>query len=154
MFGTYKIIPKERLIVEYHSEEITVSDFIESRKIISSDKDYNPDFDLVLDFRDVEMIAGKEDIDQFARFFKGFDPIIGKRKSAYLTRIPNHVVVTTLFSSEIRGSSVTPMTFSTIAALVKWLNKKNLDRIVLSGIIEELKTRPSMLYSPRKTPDH
>ena len=154
MFGTYKIIPKERLIVEYHSEEITVSDFIESRKIISSDKDYNPDFDLVLDFRDVEMIAGKEDIDQFARFFKGFDPIIGKRKSAYLTRIPNHVVVTTLFSSEIRGSSVTPMTFSTIAALVKWLNKKNLDRIVLSGIIEELKTRPSMLYSPGKTPDH
>ena len=153
MFGAYKIIAKERLIVEYHSEEITVSDFMESRRIISSDKDYSPDYDLVLDFRDVEMIAVKEDIDQFARFFKGFDAIIGKRKSAYLTSIPNHVVVTTLFSSEIRGSSITPMTFSTIAAVVKWLNKKNLDRSVLAGIIEELKSSPNMLYSPGITPD-
>ena len=153
MFGTYKIIPKERLIVEYHSDEIAVSDFMESRKIISSDKDYSPDYDLVLDFRDVIMIASREDIDQFARFFKGFDPILGKRKSAYLTSIPNHVVVTTLFSSEIRGSSITPKTFSTVGALVRWLHKKNLDRMVLTGIIDELKTRPNMLYTHGLTPE-
>ena len=146
-FGTYKIITKEKLIVEYHFGDINIDDFMESRKVISSDQDYNPGFDLVFDFRDVNMIVGEEDIKRFASFFKEFNPILGKRKSAYLTSTPNQVVVTTLFSLEIKNTSIRPMTFSTVELLVEWLNNKNIDEDILTKIIEELKTHPNRLYS-------
>lgn len=146
-FGSYKIITNERLIIEYHSGDISVNEFLESRKIISSVPDYNPYFDLVLDFRDVNMLANEKDIKRFVSFFKGFKQILGKRKSAYLTSKPNQVVITTVFSLDIKDTPVSPMTFSTIDALVGWLNKKNIDKDTLTKIIEELKTHPNRLYS-------
>jgi hypothetical protein len=145
-FGTYKIIIKDRLIVEYHSGDININDFIESRKIISSAQDYNPDFDLIFDFRDVNMIVNEKDIKRFVSFFKGFNPILGKRRSAYLTEKPKHLVVTTLFPEGIKDSSIRPMTFSTIEALAEWLNKENINKDILTEIIEELKTYPTSLY--------
>ncbi len=145
-YGTYIIITRERLIIEYHSGDININDFIESRKIISSDRDYNPDFDTVFDFRDANMIANEKDIKSFMSFFKGFNPIWGKRKSAYLTSKPNHVVITTVFSLEIKDFSISPMTFSTIEALVEWLNKEKINKEILTEIIEELKTHPNKLY--------
>ncbi len=142
-FGTYKIITKERLIVEYHSGDINIIDFMESRKIISSVQDYNPDYDLVFDFRNANMIVNEEDIERFVSFFKKFSPLLGKRKSAYLTDTPKHLVVTTLFSQAIKDSSLSPMTFSSIESLVLWLNKKNINKDILTEIIEELKTYPN-----------
>jgi hypothetical protein len=144
--GTYKIFPEDRLIVEYHAGDINIDDFIESRKVISSAQEYSADYDLVLDFRDVNMIVTSKDIARFVDFFRGFDQIHGTRKSAYLTRKPNEVVVTTLFSMKVKDSGLTPMTFSTIDALVLWLNKKKVDKDFLNGIIEELKTQPDTLY--------
>jgi len=120
---------------------------METRKIISSAQYYNPDFDLVFDFRDVNMIVNEEDIKRFVSFFKEFNPILGKRKSAYLTDTPKHLVVTTLFSKGVKDTSVSPMIFSSIEALVRWLGKKNIDKDILNEIIEELKTLPNSLYS-------
>ena len=154
-FGAYKILKDEKLIIEYHTGRITTLDFIESRRIISSDESYNPDFDLIFDWRDVEMIVTQDDINEFIIFFKKFSKIVGDRKSAYLTSKPNEVIVTTLFSQGIEDSSVKTGTFSTIKGVVNWINNKGLDKNKLMNIIKELKTHPNILgikaqLSPKK----
>ena len=145
-FGSYIILKKESVIVEYHSGDINVNDFIDSRKIISSDSEYNPNFDLILDYREANMIAGKDDIELFIEFFKNYPSILGRRKSGYITKDPKQVVVTTLFSSGISDLDITPKTFSTLKSVVHWVGNKDIDTHRLRGIIEELKTGPNTLY--------
>ncbi len=145
-FGAYKIFTTERLIIEYHFGDINIDDFIESRKIISSDQEYNPDFDVIFDFRNANMIVDEKDIKRFVEFFKKYTPIMGKRHSAYLTSKPNQVVITTLFSINIEGAPISPMTFSTFEGVVNWLNSKNLKKDDLANIIDELKTRSDNIY--------
>lgn len=145
-FGSYVIMNEEKLIVEYHSGDINIHDFIHSRKIISSDGEYNPNFDLVLDYREANMVVDKNEVDLFVDFFKNYSSIQGNRKSAYLTTDPKQVVITTLFSSAISDLDVRPKTFSTLKGVVNWIWKKGIDTTKLIEIIEELKTRPNTLY--------
>ena len=77
-FGAYKIIAKERLIVEYHSGDINIDDFMESRKTICLVQEYNPDFNVIFDFRNANMIVDEKDITRFVDFFKGYHPILGQ----------------------------------------------------------------------------
>ena len=144
--GSYIILKNESLIVEYHSGDINVNDFIHSRKIISSDPEYSPDFDLILDFRQSNMVVEKNEIELFVDFFKNNTSIQGRRKSAYLTKDPRQVVITTLFSSGISDLHVRPKTFSTLKGVVNWLGKRELDTLKLREIIEVLKTGPNILY--------
>jgi hypothetical protein len=145
-FGSYKILNKERLIVEYHSGDINIDEFINSRKIISSDSEYNADFDLIFDFRDVNMIVSQQDIDKFVVFLKNFNPILGKRKSAYLTSKPHEVVITTLFSMNIKDLSILPHTFSSLEGVVAWIGNKDINTQILDDIFRELKTHPDNVY--------
>ena len=145
-FGSYLISKEQRLIVEYHAGDITVNDFIDSRKIISSDGEYNPNFDLIMDYREANMVVDKIDVDLFVDFFRKYSSILGSRKSAYLTTAPKQVVITTLFSSAISDLDVRPKTFSTLKGVVNWIVKKDLDTTKLREIIEQLKTRPNTLY--------
>ena len=145
-FGSYKILNRERLIVEYHAGDINVDDFIDSRRIISADSDYDPDFDLIFDYRDVNMLVKVEDVRRFMEFFKTFPQISGKRKSAYVTSRPNEVVITTLFSREITGTMIQSRTFSTIKGAVDWINHKELDVATLNKIIKGLKSQPGDFY--------
>ena len=145
-FGSYKILKKEKLIVEYHFGDINIADFINSRIMISSDSEYNPDFDLIFDFREVNMIVSQQDINKFVVFFKNYIPILGKRKSAYLTSKPNEVVITTLFSMNIKELSVLPNTFSTLEGVTAWIGNKEINTQILGDIIRELKTHPDNVY--------
>lgn len=145
-FGSYIILKKESIIVEYHSGDINVNDFIDSRKIISADSEYNPNFDLILDYREANMEVAQNEIELFVDFFKNYSSILGKRKSAYLTTDPKQVVITSLFSSAISDLDVRPKTFSTLKSVVHWLWEKDIDTERLRGIIEELKASPNTLY--------
>ena len=146
-FGSYKILTEERLIVEYHSGEINVDDFILSREIVSSDSAYSPDYDLIFDFRDVDMIVSPQDIVKFVDFFRNFSPILGTRKSAYLTSRPNEVVITTLFSRGIGNLPIVSKTFSTLGGVVDWMDNKEINPGILLEILTELKTQPNSLYA-------
>lgn len=146
-FGSYKILNKERLIIEYHSGEINVDDFITARKIISSDSEYNPNFDVVFDFRNATTIVKQQDIDKFYKFFITFIPVLGKRKSGYLTENPNEVVITTLFSMKLQDSLIQSDTFSTIKGIVSWINNTQINEQILTEIIDELKLQTNTLYS-------
>ncbi|WP_372640994.1 hypothetical protein [Ancylomarina sp.] len=140
--GSYVILEKEQIIIEYHSGEINVDDIINSRKVISSNPDYNPNFNIVLDIRDASMNLSPHDVARGVAFIKKFNILLGERKSAFLTSSPNHVVITTLFSRGLGGFPIKPRVFSTEKAAFEWSsgNKYNTD------YLKELKTHPNILY--------
>ena len=145
-FGAYKILKKERIIIEYHAGNINIEEFINSRNIVSSDIDYSSDMDVIFDYREANMIVNHHDIERFVKIFKNTSKIVGNRKSAYLTKKPKHLVVTTLFSQGIKDTPVLTETFSTLKAAVSWVGNVNLNVNKLKLIIEELKKSSNTLY--------
>jgi len=145
-FGTYKILQKERLIIEYHSGNIGIEDFINTKKIISSDNKYNSDYDVIIDIRDIQLLFSQADIDKLIVFFKNYSPIVGNRKIAFLTKKPHHVVFTTLFSNGINDTNMNAEIFSTLKAAVGWIGNQNMNVKILNVIFEELKKSPNTLY--------
>jgi len=145
-FGSYQILKKERIVIEYHSGDIDIEDFINSKKIISSDNEYCSDFDVIIDIRNINIFFNQEDINKLVEFFKNYSPIIGNRKIAFLTRKPQHVVFTTLFSNEINDTLVNAEIFSTLKAAVGWIGNLYINVKILNGIFVELKKSPNTLY--------
>ena len=135
------------MIVEYHSGNINIDEFIQSRKTISQDPDFNPDFDILFDFRDANMLVNQADIKKFSEFFKGYSPIIGNRKSAYITSKPNQVAITTIFSMEIEDISVNPRTFSTVEGAVGWIANIHINKSFIQSAIRGLRTKSVNIYS-------
>jgi len=146
-FGSYRILKEHKTIIEYHAGDISPTEFLNSRKIISSDKEYNPGFDVILNYRDTNLFFEPEDIDNFVNHFKKYDPIIGQRKSAFITKKPNQVVFTTLFSDGTEDIPVNIGTFCTTKAVFNWIGNTNFNVKYLNDIFKELKNSPNTLYS-------
>jgi len=146
-YGSYRIFPKERMIFEYHSGEIVIEDFIRSKEVISSDNEYNPDYDVIIDIRDINIIFNYDDINKLVDFYKTYSPIKGNRKLAFLTKKPQHVVFTTLFSNGIDDTLVNANFFSTAKAAAGWIINSTISVQIIKKIFEELKKSSNTLYS-------
>ena len=138
--ATYKILALNRLIVQYYSGDITMDDIIYLQKGISDDLNYNSSFDVVIDFRDANLLLKVEDMDKSIDFFKNNPKIHGKRNAAYITNNPNEVVITTIFAELITYIPIQAKVFSTIQASVDWLG---IDHQFLSLVLNDLKTQPN-----------
>lgn len=147
--GTYKVLPEFNLIVEYYSGEINMDDFIYIQRVLSEKPIYRPTQNKILDYRDATIRADEADMKRYLEFVKGFPKVLGRRRTACLTNTPNHVVVTTILKSIFRQSDVPIVigVFSTIDAILNWLNISEIDNNAFVSIINELKTLPNILYN-------
>ncbi len=146
--GYYKILPDKKLIIEYYSGEIFMDDFIELKKKISQEKDYDPTFFSLLDFRDAAVTVGEQDMRRYLKFVKENSKVYGDRKTAYLTSTPDDVVVTTIFSTVVSETDV-PINIkvcSTINAVIDWFHTVNIDEETIDLILDELKTQPGNVF--------
>ena len=63
-----------------------------------------------------------------------------------MTSKPNEVVITTLFSENIKNLSIQPNTFSSLEGIVAWIGNKDINTQILGEIIKELNTHPDNVY--------
>ena len=126
--SNYKILKKEKLIIEYYYGEITEKVIIDMKIIIACDKNYNNSFNSILDFRDSVFNIGSVGMKKLVGFVR--DNIIHNddRKIALLTNTPNHVAITTIFTNHNNDLSMQYKIFSTLKATACWItNCKDCD---------------------------
>jgi hypothetical protein len=147
--GSYIIVPPKKLILEYYSGEIRMSDLIQFKRIISKDPNYNFYFNTIIDFRDAELLINNDEFVRLLEFFRKKFRVTGMRNVAYLTSTPNAVVITTLFSllaDEYADLNFNLKTFSTIEAASNWFSAAYVTSETLGSLIFELKTKPNNVY--------
>lgn len=140
-FTNYEIFPALKLIVEYYAGDISLDLLIGTKKEISKNKNYNPNYNLIMDMRDSNFQYARESVNKFTDFFKSFQTIIGKRKVAYLTRNPNEVVATKLFSQQISDLELDTQTFTTVPAIINWVNISGFTEDDFESIVCILKSK-------------
>jgi len=135
---SYKIDKKEEITFLSYKGDIFISDIIKILKKLTSDMDYSPYFDEVSDFRNCNLIVDISELPIFVKFVKEQINMRGSRKNIYLTKTPNQVALTELFSLLLEKSPVKIHIVSTIEFVTTLLSRPDLDENKLKIILDEI----------------
>jgi hypothetical protein len=121
-FVNFMILPEYRLILECCKGKALVEDAISMKKDEIADNLYNPDYNIIIDFREFEGPlegAFAKSISIFADFLKELDI---KSKAAFMTTKPHQVVVSEMLRRLSKDSlSMDIEIFSSPEAAIKFL---------------------------------
>lgn len=118
----YKIFKKYKLIVELYEGTIGFDDIINNKQKSSLDENYDPDYAVLLDFRNAHIDLNPESITELFTWLRAHPLFQTYKKVAYLTSEPNEVVLTTLFKMKLKDIPIEASTFHTVQAALNWLN--------------------------------
>jgi hypothetical protein len=150
--GSYAIMPHKKLILEYYHGKISMSDLIHFKRRISKEPDHDFCFNTLIDFRDAELVIGKNELDTLLTFFRKEFKVTGTRNVAYLTSTPKEVVLTKLFSllaNEYADLKFNLQTFSTVKAASDWFSSVSLPHETLESTLLELKYSPENVFGKK-----
>ena len=118
----YKILPGFRLVLECCRGQASVDDAIYMKKAELSDKLYNPDYNIFVDFRDFETILNSTLNESTLHFFYFLKDLNIQSKIAILTAAPHQVVISLILKELSASSRSFKMeVFSTIEAALSFL---------------------------------
>ncbi|UMB60696.1 hypothetical protein MHL31_00440 [Lutibacter sp. A80] len=134
--STYKIINNLNIILEYHSGNLDVDSYIKFKQKVFSDKNFKPGLNHLIHFKNITFIYPDKNLKLFVDFIKSNTSVLGKRKIAFITSTPNHVVTTTIYDTLLADNSQQISVFSTNNSALNWLIQSPLD---INNLIEVLK---------------
>jgi len=136
----YRILHEEKLVVEYYSGEIVLDNLIEFKKILLTDPEYNPHYNILADLRDATFLLTEYEIKRYLDYAQTILYLFKKRKSAYLTYTPNQVVFVTFIDYYSEGFlPIEVKIFSTSNAAISWLKHSIFNYDVLENELIDLK---------------
>jgi hypothetical protein len=89
----YIILPEYRLIIQCCKGEVSVDDAITLKQEQLSDKLYNPNYNIIVDLRDLIFTLNSSSICSISKYIDFLKGMILKNKVAILTSNPNQVVL-------------------------------------------------------------
>ncbi len=148
-YGSYKIIPDKKLVIEYYSGELDYDDLIEFKKAIIKEPEYDFYFQTIVDLRYCFLKTNPQDFVNWIDFINTNFGNERVRKVAYLTSKPNEVVLTTLFLHQHKQfvKSLSANVFSTIEGVVSWFGHDVISIKELDNILEELKNSNKNVFN-------
>lgn len=111
---SYTILVDKYLILEYYKGKHTVDELIAFKKVVAADKNYNPNYNVIHDFREIEFMLGPNEVKKYIQMLQNDSKFVGHRKSAMITNTPNQVVTTTAFDLLKKGLPISVKICSTL----------------------------------------
>lgn len=144
--SAYQILPEFNIIIDYFFGIISRSDLILHNNDLINDKEFNPDFSIIVDLRDSKLDFSIKEILSYIDFTKATPGMTGKRRTAILTKTPNQVAITSLYTLKMSGLPPVADIFSTPEAAINWLGIPDPDIRLIQETIENIK---KSLFSPQ-----
>lgn len=134
----YTIIGELKLVIEHYAGSIKMKDIICLKKQICKQNIYSPEFDVIMDFRFATLNFEVADLNNYVKFANNHKQIIGNRKTGFITSRPKQVALTTIFGYIKGDLPIDSQTFSTLNALLAWLNRPQLAFNIIEIKLKEL----------------
>ena len=141
--SSYQIFLDKRFIIEYHEGVMTLERMKTFIIKESSDQDYSPNFDMLLDIRQITFKGFIKDIKDYIEFLRSHKGISGKRKLAVLTSKPHQVVFSTFLSMFSVKLPQTMKIFSSLEAALFWLGDP-VDTYKVNSCLNHLKEKKEL----------
>ena len=135
----YLILPDEKLILEYYSGELKLSNILNIKTNICEDELYDPTYAIIENFREARLLFNRDDVQAYINFIKYHKLMYGERKTAFLTITPKETALATLLDVYKGDLPIEPIAFSTKNSIFKFLSIKD-DKInYIRELLDSLK---------------
>jgi len=135
----YIIVPDKKLIIEYYCGKYQVNELIVFKEAICADKNYNPNFNVINDFRDAEFLFEIDEISKYIQFILKTKKSYGHRKSTMLTKTPNQVVTSLGFEMLKKDIPILVKVVSTVEAAIDFIELSLKDKTIIDTCIKQMK---------------
>lgn len=139
MYSNYKILKDQSLIIESHSGVMYLQNLKNFTDIQLKDPDYNPNYNVLIDVRDVDVKFNVNEINDYISYVKTHENIYGDRKEAILTDTSRQVAMASLYAGMQHLLRARIMVFSTIRSIIEWLAITHLDENEITTILDQFK---------------
>jgi hypothetical protein len=142
--ANYMILPEFSLILECCRGNTSVEDAIHMKKTELSDKLYNPNYNIIVDFQEFKTSLDSTVKDSTVDFFSFLKDLNINCRIAFLTAEPHQVVISMILkelNSNLEAFKIE--VFSTLEAAIGFLGYTAGDLDKISGKIRELKNNTS-----------
>lgn len=140
-YTNYIIVKEKKLIIEYYSGHIYLGDFINAHDKKGNDKDFNVNYNLLIDFRDAEIHLDNHEVSELSNYHKNNSKLFGSRYAAHITKTPAQVVAGTKFDMYKNELPIKIKVFSTVEAAMGWVGLKIEDKHLIESYLEVLKNK-------------
>ena len=138
--STYCILPEKKLILEYHSGNVSLKDFFDLKLQESKHPLYKPEFSVITDIRNVNIANfDVEFVKLFAEFLKAYPIFKAERITVVLTDKQFQVVLGNLFEIHMNDQKVRIHTVSSLKVALSKVQLLN-DFNYISQRLEKLET--------------
>ena len=141
--ASYKILVERKLIIEYFSGSITWSDVKKLKTCEVHDLKYNKTYNLIGDIRSSEIIFQNKEVVEFLDFVRLKKESHSKKQVAILTSTPNNVITAELLKLNINELPQALKTFSTVEAILSWLNINKDEIYEINYALDEHRRNPN-----------
>lgn len=116
----YNINKDKQYILEYYGGKFDLDELIEFKLQIANEISYNPNFNIIHDFRDAEFGFSYADVKKYVETLQNTNHLVGNRKSVTITQTPNQVITSVGFEMQKKNLPIPFKTTSTIDAAIKF----------------------------------
>jgi len=143
MQSSYLILPENGVVIETITGKVKLKKMKTDRDLIYSEPNFKAHFDFLLDTRDAQILLNEEELIEYLEYLSNKTNILCTRKTVMLTRPELKEEFEHSFK-QFKG--MVPMDFHIFCDIetccTQWLNKINISRFRLSGILKSLKETP------------
>lgn len=125
-FYKYYILKDQNLVIEILSGKFELSDYLKLKQSQFENPDYDPNFNLVLDIRNIENDLSEETIKGYIADIKPIQVFTNRIKAAVITNSPSQVVGATLYRL-FEERAINCEIFSTLEYALIWLGISKID---------------------------
>lgn len=120
-FKDFRIFPDLRIILEYYSGKTNLINLIENKKRLTQDSRYNPDYNIISDFRKAVLDLNEDDIIEFIEFLR-LNKMIPDfhRESILMPNDPHQLIFLSLYVFHLKDLSKRVNFCSTVKGALEW----------------------------------
>lgn len=130
------INPSAKIILIKFQGNIYYADMLKLLHEILSSENYNPNYNILLDYRNASSIWFRLDIVDFVREFKKLVSFTGEKKYAYLISTTNQKYSIPIFKSLIKMSNLNVKYFNNYDESLDWLGIEVTDRSWINEFVD------------------
>lgn len=152
MRSTYVILKDLKLVIDIFEGILTLENFKEHKLKQINEMDFDPNFNLISDFTNIEVRMSLEDVKEYTEFVKKHSkPMVGRRKAAVVVNNPNQFIYAKQYDSNIKEETGQQLyTFTGFDEAIAWLALTEHKKVIMDTITHYRKN-PLFTWEADKT---
>nr|WP_319510209.1 hypothetical protein [uncultured Draconibacterium sp.] len=137
--SSYIILPSMKLIITYSSGKVNLKNLQELNQRFLTDKNYNPTFDVLMDFRDAVAIAFKMDVTEYLNFLKGNVSLPKKVRTGVVYSTLNFKFLLSIYKPLAALQKIDVGSFKSMTECLDWMAYAADEQKLINDAIESIK---------------